>query len=346
MAENVRVLSDLHLLGALVWPDDSQEFPANPSLGTFVIKDRGLYGYLRVGGMETWYPFASKTAYYVHSQGVPALNWYVEHNLGTTNLWIQVKDENGNIISVGKQDLSDNQFKLTFTTAVKGTVMVVAPDSVDVPTLKASLIEVGSTVKIDTFGVKINGAYALTEASFAAQIAEAVAPKADTAYVDQRFSEVVGMAPSTLDSLAEIADRLIAEEGVGDALGAAVALKADKAEVDAALALKADDDALSVVAKTGKYSDLLNVPSLGSAAAKNAPAIGNAAADEVVLGSDARLSDARTPTAHAHSIDDVNGLRATIETLTTALSSAILRIQTLETNMANAVVYSDGKLHY
>ncbi|MFW9606239.1 MAG: hypothetical protein ACMV0I_06785 [Pseudomonas sp.] len=42
----------------------------------------------------------------------------------------------------------------------------------------------------------------------------------------------------------------------------------------------------------------------------------------------------------------LNGLRATIETLTTALSSAILRIQTLETNMANAVVYSDGKLHY
>ena len=79
---------------------------------------------------------------------------------------------------------------------------------------------------------------------------------------------------------------------------------------------------------------------------KNAPAIGNAAAGEVVLGGDSRLSDARTPTAHPHSIDDVIGLRATIETLTTALSSAVLRIQALETNMANAVVYSDGKLHY
>ena len=138
----------------------------------------------------------------------------------------------------------------------------------------------------------------------------------------------------------------MADEGVGAALGAAVALKADKSDVNAALALKADDAALSVVAKTGRYSDLLNRPELGSAASKNAPAIGNAATGEVVLGGDSRLSDARTPTAHTHSIDDVTGLRATIETLTTALSSAVLRMKALETNMANAVVYSDGKLHY
>ncbi|WP_454019968.1 tail fiber protein [Azospirillum sp. Marseille-Q6669] len=38
---------------------------------------------------------------------------------------------------------------------------------------------------------------------------------------------------------------------------------------------------------------------LGSAAARNAPAGGNAASGEVVLGSDSRLSDARTPTAHS-----------------------------------------------
>lgn len=38
---------------------------------------------------------------------------------------------------------------------------------------------------------------------------------------------------------------------------------------------------------------------LGTAATKNVPASGNAAAGEAVLGSDTRLSDARTPTAHA-----------------------------------------------
>jgi hypothetical protein len=39
---------------------------------------------------------------------------------------------------------------------------------------------------------------------------------------------------------------------------------------------------------------------LGSAATKTAPASGNAAAGEVVLGSDTRLTDSRTPTAHTH----------------------------------------------
>jgi hypothetical protein len=46
---------------------------------------------------------------------------------------------------------------------------------------------------------------------------------------------------------------------------------------------------------------LAQISNAGTAAAKNYPASGNAAAGEVVLGSDSRLSDARTPTAHAAS---------------------------------------------
>lgn len=43
------------------------------------------------------------------------------------------------------------------------------------------------------------------------------------------------------------------------------------------------------------YSELSGKPSLGTASALNVPASGNAAAGEVVKGSDSRLSDARTP---------------------------------------------------
>lgn len=39
---------------------------------------------------------------------------------------------------------------------------------------------------------------------------------------------------------------------------------------------------------------------LGTAAALNAPESGNAGSEQVVLGSDTRLSDSRTPTAHRH----------------------------------------------
>ena len=49
------------------------------------------------------------------------------------------------------------------------------------------------------------------------------------------------------------------------------------------------------------FIDSAFVNNLGTASAKNAPASGNASATEVVLGSDTRLTNARTPTAHKSS---------------------------------------------
>jgi hypothetical protein len=52
---------------------------------------------------------------------------------------------------------------------------------------------------------------------------------------------------------------------------------------------------LATVATSGAYGDLSGQPTLGTASPKDAPATGNAGATEVVLGSDTRLTDARTP---------------------------------------------------
>jgi hypothetical protein len=52
---------------------------------------------------------------------------------------------------------------------------------------------------------------------------------------------------------------------------------------------------------TGHTHVLANVTDAGTAASRNAPAAGNAAAAEVVLGSDTRLTDSRTPASHAAS---------------------------------------------
>jgi hypothetical protein len=46
------------------------------------------------------------------------------------------------------------------------------------------------------------------------------------------------------------------------------------------------------------YANLSGLPTLGTAAAKNIPATGNASATEVVYGNDTRLTDARTPASH------------------------------------------------
>ena len=49
-----------------------------------------------------------------------------------------------------------------------------------------------------------------------------------------------------------------------------------------------------------------NKPTLGTASSKDVPTSGDAGNTEVVLGSDSRLSDARTPTSHTHTTSDIS----------------------------------------
>lgn len=65
----------------------------------------------------------------------------------------------------------------------------------------------------------------------------------------------------------------------------------------------------SVAGRTGSVTlDLSDISGAGTAAALDAPATGDATSGQVVKGSDSRLSDARTPTAHSHAISDITGL--------------------------------------
>ncbi len=173
-----RVLSNLALYGALVMSKDDAGFPENPVIGTMIIKDQCLFAYLKIGGMETWYPFANKTNSYIHTQGLPSDAWIINHELGTTDIWYQVKDNLGNVVLVGKTDIDENSFQLDFTTPITGTCIVVAPDSINVPTIKALEIDVANgAVVIDSSGVLIDGSYALTASNIEQQIADAIATK-------------------------------------------------------------------------------------------------------------------------------------------------------------------------
>jgi hypothetical protein len=58
----------------------------------------------------------------------------------------------------------------------------------------------------------------------------------------------------------------------------------------------------------------------GNVIGRNVPLTGDAAANQVVLGSDTRLSDARTPVAHGHGISEITDLADSLATLTTALN--------------------------
>ncbi|MCP4894319.1 MAG: hypothetical protein GY911_10975, partial [Actinomycetales bacterium] len=58
---------------------------------------------------------------------------------------------------------------------------------------------------------------------------------------------------------------------------------------------------------------LADVTDAGTSAGLDVPASGDAAAGEVVKGTDTRLTDARTPTAHTHVIADTTGLQTALD---------------------------------
>jgi hypothetical protein len=75
--------------------------------------------------------------------------------------------------------------------------------------------------------------------------------------------------------------------------------------------LEFQTSAFATVATSGSYADLSSKPTLGTAAAKDIPASGNASSTQVVYGSDTRLTDTRTPSAHTHPLSDLTQSSAT-----------------------------------
>lgn len=170
----IQILQDVAIHGGIQFLDAKENFPENPSIGTMVLKGTAIYAYIAIGGMETWYPFANRTNSYVHVQGLPNTTWTINHQLHTTDVWVQVKDSNGRIVNATVTATNEDTVTINFTTAITGTAVIVAPDSINVPEVKTSLISVGPNVTINTNGVLINGSYALTAANIDQQIADAV----------------------------------------------------------------------------------------------------------------------------------------------------------------------------
>jgi hypothetical protein len=289
MSEFINIHSDVKVQGALILDKDFVDYPANPFIGQVIRRGTGLEAYLNLGGMETWYPFANKTRYHVHSQGQASASWVITHNLGTSDVWFQVKNALGQVMYVGKTDINENSFRLNLTEAMTGTVVVVAPDSIDVPTIKASSLDVASgAVTIDNSGIKINGTYVLTQASF-----DGLAQATDLqAHIDDILNpHNVTKAQVGLGSVNNTSD---AEKPVSTATQAALDLKADKTQlfsgaygdlsglpvipsvptvvsaftndagylVASDIAGKANSASLSAVATSGSYLDLSDKPAI------------------------------------------------------------------------------------
>lgn len=87
-------------------------------------------------------------------------------------------------------------------------------------------------------------------------------------------------------------------------------------------------------------SQVSDFPTLGTAAAKDIPASGNATTVQVVMGNDTRLSDARTPVAHNQASSTINAMTGYSKPSST---SAIAATDSLNTAIGKLEKALDGK---
>ena len=163
MSNIVRSLADVDLRGSLIFGKNLSSFPANPRQGEAVLKDGALWVYAAINGVSTWYPLTNKKNSYVHTQAVSAFQWTINHGLGTEDVIYAAYDESGQLLVASRTSVSPDTFRLNFTSAVAGRVVVFADSeryasNLAAGTMTAAVLNIADgTVTADNTGLKVSG---------------------------------------------------------------------------------------------------------------------------------------------------------------------------------------------
>ncbi|RRS09173.1 hypothetical protein EAG18_08615 [Pseudoalteromonas sp. J010] len=132
----LRVMTNMRMFGrsALSF-DQIDSFPLNPFPGQFALVEGILYIYSKIGVTQTWFPLTNKKSSHVHFQSTPAFEWTVSHNYNTDEYVFMVYDDNGNILHANPTPIDKNKFKLNFSHAVSGKVVVFIHSDLAIPRL-------------------------------------------------------------------------------------------------------------------------------------------------------------------------------------------------------------------
>ena len=148
---SLKVYNDLLMKSGCLILDEFDSFPANPKQGTMCFKGGVLYIYAEIESISTWYPLTNKSQRFVHTQGVVASTWTVNHNLHTQNLIYIIEDENGDqILPMGRTYLGDDTIEFNFADEVKGRAVLFGAAETYAPAVKAAHIYAqGVTIDAD-----------------------------------------------------------------------------------------------------------------------------------------------------------------------------------------------------
>lgn len=138
-----KVRTNLRMRGSLTF-EQVEEFDPKPKLGQTAFKDGILYIYAEVGGIKTWYPTNRPQSSYVHSQGLPSLEWIIEHNLNTVDVLVGVYDSSNHAVMADIKILDDKRVKISLTEPVEGHAVVFGRETMPAPHIKTKNIEAES----------------------------------------------------------------------------------------------------------------------------------------------------------------------------------------------------------
>lgn len=281
---SVEVLTNLTVAGTVAVAKNFDALPETAEPGTLILKGDVLHAYIKFGEIYTWYPMSNKTRSYIHTQGLPATTWVVNHGMGSTDVWLQIKDSDNRFIAATTVVVDENTINVILTTAKTGTVFLVAPDNINVPQVTASVLNVGNNVVIDSSGIRVNGSYIQSISGIQTQIDTAVADEAtarqdaiDTLSADVVHTSAVGVSVASLVGgkvpVSQLPTQVSSTDDVpeGQSHLYFTTGRAQGAQV------QPDWNA------SGTKGEILNKPTLGTAAAKNlsTQAWGNNSASEI-----------------------------------------------------------------
>ena len=160
---NIRSYAEVELRSALVFGKNLTDFPVNPRQGQANLVNGALWVYASISGVSTWYPLTNKKNSYVHTQAVESFQWTVNHGLDTDDVIYAAYGVDGNLIVASRTPIDSNSFRLNFTSAIAGRVVVFADaekyaSNLSIGQLATASANIGDgAVLIDSTGITIGG---------------------------------------------------------------------------------------------------------------------------------------------------------------------------------------------
>ena len=229
MAEQI-VHADIRFAGSVGFNKNYSDFPTNPKPQTMIVKNGVPYMYVDLGsGYFSWFPMATKQSAYIHSQGIPATEWLINHSLGSVSYGLFAYDENHTLMVANHEPVDANTVKAYFASAVMGSAVIFAVETFSATAVVTSQTTIGTLLLTDDGqgNLDANG----NDLAYKQFVLDGLALKANTADVTAAIQAVVDAAPEALNTLREIALEMQADQSAAGALTALVATKASSIDL-------------------------------------------------------------------------------------------------------------------